>query len=265
MRKLILFLSLLVFLSSSITVSAHPGRTDGKGGHYDRSTGEYHYHHGYSAHQHEDGTCPYIDYETETSTTEVSTYTQSTHKTNSSDRINGISIFPGLFGIILASIILLSLIYISNHSNKITEHRKTLPSSKDENYKFLKPAYAVILKKQHESKQNTKHVTEKRSEQIAGFPEGFYINCFTVNDLKSNEAFGRATAYINKKDNVVHLKYNCDNATTPINMLFDVYEMKNYKLCDKCCSGEKFTFYKNCEKWYKDYMKLQLRDENNDE
>lgn len=45
--------------------SAHPGRTDGRGGHYDSATGEYHYHHGYRAHQHTDldgdgkADCPY--------------------------------------------------------------------------------------------------------------------------------------------------------------------------------------------------------------
>lgn len=38
---------------------AHPGATDANGGHYDHSTGEYHYHHGYPAHQHPDGRCPY--------------------------------------------------------------------------------------------------------------------------------------------------------------------------------------------------------------
>lgn len=43
----------------------HSGRTDEWGGHYDHSTGEYHYHHGYPAHDHYDidgdGTvdCPY--------------------------------------------------------------------------------------------------------------------------------------------------------------------------------------------------------------
>ena len=45
---------------------AHQGRTDSNGGHYDRSTGEYHYHHGYKAHQHIDGKCPY-EYEDKTS------------------------------------------------------------------------------------------------------------------------------------------------------------------------------------------------------
>lgn len=43
----------------------HSGRTDGNGGHHNHSTGEYHYHHGYSAHSHYDMNgdgivdCPY--------------------------------------------------------------------------------------------------------------------------------------------------------------------------------------------------------------
>jgi hypothetical protein len=38
----------------TITISAHSGKTDANGGHYNTSTGEYHYLHGYSAHQHDD-------------------------------------------------------------------------------------------------------------------------------------------------------------------------------------------------------------------
>lgn len=38
---------------------AHSGRTDSNGGHYDRSDGSYHYHHGYSAHRHPNGVCPF--------------------------------------------------------------------------------------------------------------------------------------------------------------------------------------------------------------
>lgn len=43
----------------ALAVFSHPGRTDSYGGHYNRSTGEYHYHHGYPAHQHPNGVCPY--------------------------------------------------------------------------------------------------------------------------------------------------------------------------------------------------------------
>lgn len=45
------------FLAASAV--AHGCGTDSKGGHMNRSTGEYHYHHGYSSHQHTNGTCPY--------------------------------------------------------------------------------------------------------------------------------------------------------------------------------------------------------------
>lgn len=65
MRKQLLAFLLAFLLLLSPTVLAHSGKTDANGGHYDRSTGEYHYHHGYPAHQHYDmdgdgvADCPY--------------------------------------------------------------------------------------------------------------------------------------------------------------------------------------------------------------
>ena len=58
MKRNIVFL-LIAAIMLSFCALAHPGRTDSKGGHKDSSTGEYHYHHGYSAHQHTNGVCPY--------------------------------------------------------------------------------------------------------------------------------------------------------------------------------------------------------------
>lgn len=58
-RILFVLFILLITLFSTPIVSAHSGRTDSNGGHYDTSTGEYHYHHGYPAHQHPNGKCPY--------------------------------------------------------------------------------------------------------------------------------------------------------------------------------------------------------------
>ena len=64
-RCSMVFLAVCVLFGLNFIVAAHSGRTDEAGGHYDRSTGEYHYHHGYSEHQHydmdEDGIvdCPY--------------------------------------------------------------------------------------------------------------------------------------------------------------------------------------------------------------
>lgn len=56
-RKTAIFLLLLILLC--IPAAAHSGGTDENGGHIDHSTGEYHYHHGYPAHQHDGGVCPY--------------------------------------------------------------------------------------------------------------------------------------------------------------------------------------------------------------
>lgn len=78
MRKLAVFLVLLVLCVTP--ASAHPGRTDSQGGHYDRSTGEYHWHHGMSAHQHYDMDgdgildCPY-SFKSTTTTTSPNIYT----------------------------------------------------------------------------------------------------------------------------------------------------------------------------------------------
>lgn len=58
-KKFLLFVFILATVCA--TVYAHPGRTDSSGGHMNHSTGEYHYHHGQSAHQHPDGVCPYDD------------------------------------------------------------------------------------------------------------------------------------------------------------------------------------------------------------
>ena len=65
-----LFASL--FLVFALFSLLHSGRTDANGGHWDHSSGEYHYHHGYSAHDHydidDDGDidCPY-DFDDKTS------------------------------------------------------------------------------------------------------------------------------------------------------------------------------------------------------
>ena len=56
MKRIALLICFAVCLFSLLvsTVFAHPGKTDSKGGHTNHSTGEYHYHHGYSAHDHYD-------------------------------------------------------------------------------------------------------------------------------------------------------------------------------------------------------------------
>lgn len=58
LKKVLALLSIFIIVFSlSVTSFAHSGGTDSKGGHYNGSS--YHYHHGYPAHQHTNGHCPY--------------------------------------------------------------------------------------------------------------------------------------------------------------------------------------------------------------
>ena len=82
-HSVIVTTAIVLFIFSVVSSFAHSGRTDSKGGHYDRSAGEYHYHHGMSAHQHPNGVCPYaVD---ETTTKQKYTFSDSENFTEESD------------------------------------------------------------------------------------------------------------------------------------------------------------------------------------
>ena len=67
MKKFSVIVSaILLVCVLGLSAFAHSGRTDSDGGHNDNINGGYHYHHGYSAHQHPNGECPY-EYEDDTS------------------------------------------------------------------------------------------------------------------------------------------------------------------------------------------------------
>ena len=76
-----LLIALAICLQLPVIALAHPGGTDYSGGHTDHDSGEYHYHHGYPAHDHYDmdgdGTvdCPYkFDDKTGSSSNETKSF-----------------------------------------------------------------------------------------------------------------------------------------------------------------------------------------------
>ena len=62
-KKLLAFIMALSLSLGAVPAYAHSGRTDAAGGHHDYNNvsglGSYHYHHGYPAHLHPSGVCPY--------------------------------------------------------------------------------------------------------------------------------------------------------------------------------------------------------------
>jgi hypothetical protein len=104
MKKRIFFVfTILCLIFFSVVSFAHQGRTDSNGGHMNHATGEYHYHHGYSAHDHYDmdgdgiKDCPY---EKKQQTPSYSGgYTSPSYSSNSSDSVGGF--FKQFFTVLL--------------------------------------------------------------------------------------------------------------------------------------------------------------------
>ncbi len=98
MKSFIAFLfSILLLLSISAVAFAHSGGTDTKGGHYDHIGGGYHYHHGYPAHDHKGGECPYRNNST------------SVENELTSDDVSGILFISSIIGLMMGSPLVLIL------------------------------------------------------------------------------------------------------------------------------------------------------------
>lgn len=120
MKKSVLIYALIAFLilpTVVLVTSAHSGRTDGSGGHRNHSTGEYHYHHGYSAHDHYDmdgdgvKDCPY-DFDDKTghrSDVEQSEGEDSKQKEDSSDDWAAVIVFLAIIFLLSVPSLLISL------------------------------------------------------------------------------------------------------------------------------------------------------------
>lgn len=107
-RALLICFAVCLFFLLVAPVFAHPGRTDGKGGHTDHSTGEYHYHHGYSAHDHydmdRDGIvdCPYdFDDKTDHIPTEATSSENNSKSNTDSTAVLGWIIAIGVYVIVM--------------------------------------------------------------------------------------------------------------------------------------------------------------------
>jgi hypothetical protein len=116
-------LILACFLLSATLISAHPGRTDEDGGHYDSGTGKYHYHHGYPAHDHYDMDgdgdidCPYnfkdkTGWNSGNSTTSKTTSSYSSSYTTPAKPPNAPSKFP-VWAVLLIFVVYLFWLKIS--------------------------------------------------------------------------------------------------------------------------------------------------------
>ncbi len=235
-KKLYYVLFFLIFLTLVFTTaSAHSGRTDSNGGHYNHSTGEYHYHHGYPEHQHTNGICPYTS--------------DHTKKKSEDDSGIGIIVLPCLGGIFVIGF---AISKITNCIQEKDYSRKqiinNLLNCEIDTTSIIKPIlndsakYCNLLSELQKHKSSLpKGVTISHNNELHSTPNDIY------------------TVYTTHTGRTIHKTKGCSGATIAVN----ISKVLNKKPCKLCfCSKLKQIepgYVRNIisdvsSVWYKSYI-----------
>lgn len=287
-KRFLIFVSVFIFTIASfcLITYAHPGRTDSNGGHYNRSTGEYHYHHGYPAHQHIDGECPY-DYDDQTDHSESEDDSEN----------NGITNFLILLGL-TSSAVLIYIIYSSIRTKKRNKQsekfRNLLLPLVDEincerQYVFTQSASILRNKFNNikceyinlESDINELDREKRKSIIVSDYFKSFYddfprlsnsmLNDFTINELVNiPERYYFDDKKLCSKNNIysfelyktstgkkIHLIKGCSGSDITINI--SEFDSSKYEFCKKCFNSKNNSIVYQMlvygfPEWYKKYM-----------
>lgn len=235
MRRLfILVVCLLMLLSPA---SAHSGGTDSKGGHYDHSTGEYHYHHGHPAHQHDNGECPY-NFDDQTGKKSGSSSKDSSKSKSSQDKTPSTkkSALSELWGIVkglltgLACFVGLCLILYAPHY--LIEQIKKMRQFRKE-----KAAYEKLYKE-----RNPIDLVNKPRFTIIG-ADGL------PRQTPSREGWGELyTVYVTERGQAYHQRRGCCYATRQMHIY---HASQSRRPCKVCCRDVPDLT------WYSEYLRIK--------
>lgn len=208
------------------SASAHPGRTDANGGHYDSSTGEYHYHHGYPAHQHTNGICPY-DFDDQTGWNSGTSSNSSGGNRKESPPIPEIPfeseqediplwgwLLLGLFALIMATVVL------------------DIISSAIDDWRRKKAEKVQRAQRYEKERQNYIDMYGgKSAEMLSGVPSDTEIGSDGLPKEKGADGWGKKyTVYRSRTGKVFH-RAGCNPAATiPVH----VFTVSSLKPCKKC-------------------------------
>lgn len=177
-RRLCAAVIAILVMFTCILTFAHSGRTDASGGHYNRSTGEYHYHHGYSAHQHPNGVCPYIKIDNAGQSSN-SGGANSSVTTKNSDSIWKSEVWAvvALFLVVICAFLIMIIIISVSDCKKMQERYKNISPEDIEKIKQIKEYETELRLKEYEiqSQKRTIEADNKRIEQKESIIQ-FYEN-----------------------------------------------------------------------------------------
>ncbi|MFW5651698.1 MAG: YHYH domain-containing protein [Acetivibrio ethanolgignens] len=285
MKKIyyIIIPAILFSILFSSYVTAHPGRTDADGGHYNNNTGEYHYHHGYPEHKHEGGICPY-DYvdKTEDSNSDTDIFynaaynskyitneaadnqlisdlntTISNLKKNNNELSNSKEFLRAITVFLIIAIIILILICNLKYTKKELEQEKN--KIKDE----LNSQIFSLKEKIEEEKASSLEEISNAYHKGRNDAKDFYFKDFEILDVLripkdqqgflKNHVFGEEidgswqNVYIAPNGSRFHEKEDCIENKKKI-FIYDAI-LLGYVPCSKCSHGRKvpdwYLFYLN--------------------
>lgn len=237
------------------SASAHPGRTDANGGHHVTATGEYHYHHGYPAHQHPDGVCPYAETKEEKSIQErlddviesggdsQASNTAEPEQENPRNQIGGL-IALGAFVTIFFVLPLLSAIIegiswqLEKRKKQVKQEPQALSKPKPTKRAPVQPPMRTISKEGREHMIQADAYREmcggRSIREMAGVPENVYFDDWDrPNTLNRDPPEDPFFVYVTKNGTSYHLR-TCRLAKTasPMNICQAMAEGKQpCKLC----------------------------------
>ena len=236
----VLLILLAFILTLGLCSSAHSGRTDSNGGHRETATGDYHYHHGYPAHYHTSGVCPY-NFDDKTGSSSSS----SEHGSNgqSGKRVSNTSNSFSSIGYVGA--VLVGTGYVTS----VVIRSKMEQRSRQEKYDQEKAHFTEMY--------GGKEITE-----IVKIPDGVYIDedglPYTIDD--SGLRWGRYfTVYVTPSGKRYHRRKGCSSATLEAH-LYNTLPIKTG--CHNCVDyeiaiKEELRMTNALPDWYKECCRIR--------
>lgn len=235
MRRVILLVICLALLLSP--ASAHSGGTDSKGGHYDHSTGDYHYHHGHPAHDHDGGVCPY-DFDDQTgkksgSSSKTAGRSDSSHSNTASSRKSAAEeLWEIAKGLLMIPVSIVGFILILSVPYYLIEFIK-----KRRQFRKEKAAYEKLYKE-----RNPINLVNKPRFTIIG-ADGL------PRQTPSKDGWGELyTVYVTENGQAYHQKRGCCYSSKQMHIY---HASKSRRPCKVCCRNVPDLT------WYVEYLRIK--------
>lgn len=259
MKKFFLFFLISIFLFDFV-ISAHPGKTDENGGHWDRSSGEYHFHSGEYKGKGSSGATKHSEYIPFTPPYDPPT--ENPYRNNNTDnnklQLENIGIIKHIISAIKFIVIFLFLLFLA-----CIIIMKIFHDIYESIIEPLSPkCYLNSLKRNLDELQLLKKRRNIYIEEIdtkysqLKIPEQFEIGDDKLPKEKNCNNWGSLfTVYQSYSGNKLHVVQGCSNAFRELH-IYNYYQYRNVisqLVCKKC--GKNYSLPDL--KWYENYLEYE--------